>query len=61
MLEIYLKKLKFLINLKKELYDRIVKLKENEEQSENNSYRNTIQKVNKKEGYPNLDDIDYLK
>ena len=56
-----LKEVKVFNKFEKELYDRIVKLKENEEQSENNSYRNTIQKVNKKEDYVNLDDIDCLK
>ena len=44
-----LKEVKVFNKFEKELYDRIVKLKEYEEQSENNSYRNTIQKVNKKE------------
>ena len=46
----------------KNLYDELVKLKGFEAiQSENNSYRNTIQKVNKKEETVNINDIDNLK
>jgi hypothetical protein len=43
----------------KDLYDKLVKLKEFEQvHSENNSYRNTIQKVNKKEETVNVNEFD---
>ena len=46
----------------KDLYDKLVKLKEFEQgQSENNSYRNTIQKVNKKEETVNMNEFGHIK
>ncbi len=43
----------------KDLYDKLVRLKEFEQvHSENNSYRNTIQKVNKKEETVNMNEYD---
>ena len=42
----------------KDLYEKLVKLKEFEQQSGNNSYRNTIQKVSKKEQTVNINEYD---
>ena len=43
----------------KDLYEKLLKLKEFDKgKSENNSYRNTIQKVNKKEETVNMNDYE---